>query len=73
MDLYCESHPFILFPVFSTSAGCRYILLTVVQTLYAYFVEGNTVFEGKRKSLSKRVSNDTLSLACHSLFLNLTL
>lgn len=33
----------------------RYILLTVLQTLYAYFVEGDIVFVGKRKTLDKRV------------------
>lgn len=33
----------------------RYITLTVLQTLYAYFVEGDTVFVGKRKTFDKRV------------------
>ncbi len=33
----------------------RYIILSLVQTLYAYFVEGDTVFVGKRKTFSKRV------------------
>lgn len=44
--------PLILTHVNSTF---RYILLTVVQTLYSYFVEGDTVFVGKRKTLDKRV------------------
>jgi signal peptidase complex subunit 2 len=39
-----------------------YIFLTVCQTLYAYFIEGNTVFEGKRKSFSKRVSSHSFSI-----------
>ena len=33
----------------------RYCILTTLQTLYAFFVEGNVVFVGKRKSFSKRV------------------
>lgn len=33
----------------------RYILLTTIQTLYAFFVEGNVVFVGKRKTFDKRV------------------
>lgn len=33
----------------------RYIVLTVLQSLYAYFVEGDIVFVGKRKTLDKRV------------------
>ena len=32
------------------------MVLTTLQTLYAYFVEGSTIFVGKRKSFSKRVS-----------------
>jgi signal peptidase complex subunit 2 len=32
-----------------------YMLLTTTQTLYAYFVEKDIVFVGKRKTLSKRV------------------
>ncbi|KAI0346629.1 hypothetical protein BDW22DRAFT_1481640 [Trametopsis cervina] len=31
-----------------------YILLTVIQTLYSYFVEGDVVFVGRRKTLDKR-------------------
>ncbi|KAF5310555.1 hypothetical protein D9619_007862 [Psilocybe cf. subviscida] len=44
-----------------------YILLTVVQTLYAYFVEGNTVFEGKRKSLSKRIISERIHLSSSTI------
>ena len=33
-----------------------YVILTVTQTLYAYFVEGDVVFVGKRKTFDKRVS-----------------
>lgn len=38
-----------------TDAFPRYFALTTAQTLYAYFVEGSTVFVGKRKTLDKRV------------------
>jgi hypothetical protein len=34
----------------------RYIVLTLTQALYAYFVEGDTIFVGKRKIFDKRVS-----------------
>ena len=33
----------------------RYMVLTALSTLYAYFIEGETVFVGKRKTFSKRV------------------
>ena len=32
-----------------------YVLLTLLQTLYAYFIEGDIVFVGKRKTFDKRV------------------
>jgi hypothetical protein len=38
-----------------TDVHRRYFALTTAQTLYAYFVEGSTVFVGKRKTLDKRV------------------
>jgi signal peptidase complex subunit 2 len=33
-----------------------YLILTSLQTLYSYFVEGETIFVGRRKTFSKRVS-----------------
>lgn len=36
-------------------ARIRYIILTVAQALYAYFIEGDIVFVGKRKTFDKRV------------------
>ncbi|KAF8182030.1 microsomal signal peptidase 25 kDa subunit-domain-containing protein [Pholiota molesta] len=39
-----------------------YIFLTVLQTLYAYFVESNTIFVGKRKSFSKRIITERIHL-----------
>jgi hypothetical protein len=35
--------------------GLRYVILTLLQTLYAYFVEGDIIFVGKRKTFDKRV------------------
>ncbi|PBK79912.1 hypothetical protein ARMGADRAFT_1021229 [Armillaria gallica] len=40
-----------------------YIILSLVQTLYAYFVEGDTVFVGKRKTFSKRIVTERITLA----------
>ena len=34
----------------------RYIVLSLSQALYAYFIEGDTIFVGKRKTFDKRVS-----------------
>ncbi len=34
----------------------RYVFLTLAQTLYSYFIEGDIVFVGKRKTFDKRVS-----------------
>ncbi|KAF4618834.1 hypothetical protein D9613_010044 [Agrocybe pediades] len=39
-----------------------YIALSVAQTLYAYFVEGNTIFIGKRKTLSKRIISEHVQI-----------
>jgi signal peptidase complex subunit 2 len=40
-----------------------YVLLTSMQTLYAYFIEGNVVFVGKRKTLSKRIITERITLS----------
>lgn len=40
-----------------------YIFLTLIQTLYAYFIEGDTVFVGKRKTFSKRIVTERITLA----------
>jgi len=40
-----------------------YVVLTTVQTLYAYFVEGSTVFIGKRKTFSKRIVTERITLS----------
>jgi len=33
-----------------------HVILPTIQTMYAYFIEGDTVFTGKRKTFSKRAS-----------------
>jgi len=40
-----------------------YILLTSLQALYAYFVEGEVVFVGKRKSFSKRILTERITIS----------
>ncbi|KAF8814993.1 hypothetical protein BYT27DRAFT_7201944 [Phlegmacium glaucopus] len=39
-----------------------YIILTLAQTLYAYFIEGSTIFVGKRKTFSKRIITERIQL-----------
>ncbi|KAJ8081823.1 hypothetical protein AAF712_004736 [Marasmius tenuissimus] len=40
-----------------------YFLLTTIQTLYAYFVEGDNVYSGKRKTLSRRIESERITLS----------
>lgn len=40
-----------------------YMLLTTIQTLYAYFVEGDTVYSGKRKTFSRRIVSERITLS----------
>jgi len=46
---------------------CVYIALTTLATLYAYFVEGDTVFVGKRKTFSKRIITERISISSSAL------
>jgi len=39
-----------------------YMVLTTLQTLYAYFIEGKTIFVGKRKTFSKRIITERIQL-----------
>ncbi|KIK68778.1 hypothetical protein GYMLUDRAFT_54343 [Collybiopsis luxurians FD-317 M1] len=39
-----------------------YIFLTLIQSLYAYFVEGNIVYLGKRKTFSRRIVSERITL-----------
>ncbi|TEB34324.1 hypothetical protein FA13DRAFT_1763311 [Coprinellus micaceus] len=43
-----------------------YIILTTLSTLYAYFVEGDTIFVGKRKTFSKRIITERITLSSSS-------
>jgi len=40
-----------------------YIALTTIQTLYAFFIEGEIVFVGKRKTFSKRIITERITLS----------
>ncbi|KAG2008221.1 hypothetical protein CC2G_013675 [Coprinopsis cinerea AmutBmut pab1-1] len=44
-----------------------YILLTTLSTLYAYFIEGDTIFVGKRKTFSKRIITERITLSSTTL------
>ncbi|KAJ7134258.1 microsomal signal peptidase 25 kDa subunit-domain-containing protein [Mycena epipterygia] len=44
-----------------------YMLLTFTQTLYSYFVEGDIVFVGKRKTFSKRIMTERITLSSRTL------
>ncbi|KIJ36334.1 hypothetical protein M422DRAFT_76255 [Sphaerobolus stellatus SS14] len=39
-----------------------YIILTSIQTLYAYFIEGNIVYVGKRKTFAKRIETERITI-----------
>ncbi|KAH7097018.1 microsomal signal peptidase 25 kDa subunit-domain-containing protein [Auriculariales sp. MPI-PUGE-AT-0066] len=40
-----------------------YVILSSLQTLYAYFIEQNIIFEGKRKTLQGRIETETVTLS----------
>ncbi|TFK73331.1 hypothetical protein BDN72DRAFT_834728 [Pluteus cervinus] len=40
-----------------------YIFLTTLQTLYSYLIEGNTVFVGRRKTFSKRIITERITIS----------
>lgn len=44
-----------------------YMLLTGLQTAYAYFVEGDIVFVGKRKTFSKRIVTERITVSSRTL------
>ena len=45
----------------------RYTLLTSASTLYSFFIEKDTVFVGRRRTLAKRVETEHLTVATRSL------
>ncbi|KAK7048037.1 microsomal signal peptidase 25 kDa subunit-domain-containing protein, partial [Favolaschia claudopus] len=45
----------------------RYMLLTFTQTLYSYFIEGDIVFVGKRKTFSKRIITERITLSSRTI------
>jgi len=44
-----------------------YFILTALQTLYAYFIEGDIAFVGKRKTFSKRIITERLTIASQTI------
>ncbi|KAF8348521.1 microsomal signal peptidase 25 kDa subunit-domain-containing protein [Amanita rubescens] len=44
-----------------------YVLLTTLQTVYAHFVEKETVFVGKRKTFSKRIITERLTIDARTI------
>ncbi|KAI0066874.1 hypothetical protein BV25DRAFT_1795891 [Artomyces pyxidatus] len=43
-----------------------YVVLTVIQTLYAYFIEGDIIFVGKRKTFDKRIVTERITLTART-------
>ncbi|KAF9225892.1 hypothetical protein BS17DRAFT_730049 [Gyrodon lividus] len=44
-----------------------YVILTTLQTLYAYFVEGDIIFVGRRKTFSKRIITERITISSRSI------
>ncbi|KAG8216820.1 microsomal signal peptidase 25 kDa subunit-domain-containing protein [Butyriboletus roseoflavus] len=44
-----------------------YVILTSLQALYAYFVEGDIVFVGRRKTFSKRIVTERITISSRTL------
>ncbi|KAG6818380.1 hypothetical protein H0H93_005453 [Arthromyces matolae] len=40
-----------------------YVVLTAVQSLYAFFIEGNVIFVGRRKTFSKRIITERITIS----------
>ncbi|KAF8633153.1 hypothetical protein AX17_004654 [Amanita inopinata Kibby_2008] len=44
-----------------------YMILTTLQTLYAYFIQGDIVFVGKRKTFSKRIITERITISSRTI------
>ncbi|KIM70680.1 hypothetical protein SCLCIDRAFT_1206816 [Scleroderma citrinum Foug A] len=44
-----------------------YVVLTTLQTLYAYFVEGHVIFVGRRKTFSKRIITERITISSRTI------
>jgi len=44
-----------------------YLVLTSIQSLYAYFIEKDIVFEGKRKTLARRIETELITLSSRTI------
>ena len=58
-------HPYNLH--ISLTSPHRYVLLTTTSTLYAFFVEKDTVFVGRRKTLAKRIETEHVDISSRTL------
>ncbi|KZS96354.1 hypothetical protein SISNIDRAFT_473286 [Sistotremastrum niveocremeum HHB9708] len=50
-----------------TAGVVLYFLLTFIQTVYAYFIEGKIVFVGKRKTFAKRIETERLTVSSKTI------
>ncbi|KAH7886888.1 microsomal signal peptidase 25 kDa subunit-domain-containing protein [Phlebopus sp. FC_14] len=44
-----------------------YVILTTLQTLYAHLIEGDIIFVGRRKTFSKRIITERITLSSRTL------
>lgn len=60
----------LLFPT-STDArdplSYRYVILSTAQQLYAYFIERDVVYVGKRKALAKRIETERVTISSRTI------
>ena len=45
----------------------RYVLFTSLSTVYTFFVEKNTVYVGKRKTLAKRIETERITVSSSTI------
>lgn len=50
-----------------THVFSSYVVLTSLQALYAYFIEGDIVFVGRRKTFSKRIITERVTISSRTL------
>ncbi|KAG3230035.1 hypothetical protein P692DRAFT_20718221 [Suillus brevipes Sb2] len=53
--------------ILQNCAHLSYLVLTSLQTLYSYFVEGDTIFVGRRKTFSKRIITERITISSRTL------
>jgi len=50
-----------------TLSVLAYAVLYGIQMLYSYYIEGHTIYVGKRKSLSKRIETEVLRISARTI------